>query len=152
MEKLTLLTALIFIATFSFAETITLTSGRVIEGQVIERTEELIKMDTGIGVVTTYYLDEIESIEKNESRDSINLLNQKDGNSINDEGNEIKQYFGKVVDILRFGNSDVKGILEIEKKIKILLNEATFLIPPKSCKKHRIINCEIYRLSQHKHS
>jgi len=54
-------TALMFITFFASAETITLTSGKVIEGQIVERTDEFIKVDTGVDVVTTYYLDEIQS-------------------------------------------------------------------------------------------
>lgn len=62
MKVLTLLTALMFITSFVSAETITLTSGKVIEGEVVERTDELIKVDTGVGVIITYYLDEVANV------------------------------------------------------------------------------------------
>lgn len=43
------------------AETIHLKSGQIIEGTVVERTEDSVKVDTGVGILVTYYLDEIES-------------------------------------------------------------------------------------------
>lgn len=49
-------------ATATFADTIYLTSGQVIEGTVVERTDDEIKVDTGIGVLVTYYLDEVKEI------------------------------------------------------------------------------------------
>lgn len=42
------------------AETIRLKSGEVIEGTIVERRADAIKVDTGIGIAVTYYLDEIE--------------------------------------------------------------------------------------------
>lgn len=44
------------------AETIHLKSGLAIEGIIVGRTEDSIKVDTGVGVPVTYYLDEIEEI------------------------------------------------------------------------------------------
>jgi len=52
-----------FIPTFSSAETVNLTSGKIIEGTIIDRTNDYIKIDAGIGIEMTYYLDEIESID-----------------------------------------------------------------------------------------
>jgi len=46
----------------AFAETVHLISGKVIEGEIVLRNEELIKIDTGIGIPVTYYRDEIETI------------------------------------------------------------------------------------------
>ena len=43
------------------AETIRLKSGLVVEGIVVERAEDFIKVDIGLGIPVTYYLDEIES-------------------------------------------------------------------------------------------
>ena len=43
------------------AETILLKSGQVVEGTIIARTDEYIKIDPGIGIPVTYYLDEIEN-------------------------------------------------------------------------------------------
>lgn len=47
------------------AETIRLKSGLVIEGTVVARTADAIKIDAGIGVPVTYYLDEIETTGEN---------------------------------------------------------------------------------------
>jgi hypothetical protein len=44
------------------AESIALKSGKVIEGKILEQNEQLIKVDAGVGVSMTYYLDDIESI------------------------------------------------------------------------------------------
>ncbi|MBI3617645.1 MAG: hypothetical protein HY210_05455 [Candidatus Omnitrophica bacterium] len=44
------------------AEIIRLKSGQTIEGAIVERTEDSIKVDTGPGIPVTYYLDEIEDI------------------------------------------------------------------------------------------
>ncbi len=44
------------------AETIHLKSGQVVEGTIVERTDDAIKIETGVNVPVTYYLDEIESI------------------------------------------------------------------------------------------
>lgn len=52
------------IPTSVFAETIILKSRQKIEGKIIERTDECIKIDF-YGVILTYYLDEIDSIEQN---------------------------------------------------------------------------------------
>ena len=45
-------------ASFSFPETIVLKSGRVVVGELIEKTDEYIKIDYK-GVILTYYKDEI---------------------------------------------------------------------------------------------
>jgi len=55
------LLSLCFLASAS-AETILLKSGKVVEGEIIERDKELIKVDF-LGMSLTYYLDEIESID-----------------------------------------------------------------------------------------
>lgn len=47
---------------FLFAETIILKSGRQIEGRIIEKTEQYIKIEIE-GILLTYWLDEIERIE-----------------------------------------------------------------------------------------
>jgi len=65
MKKLIIFIAVIFIVSFASAETITLTSGKVIEGEIVERTDEFIKVDAGVGVNITVYLDEIKNSEEN---------------------------------------------------------------------------------------
>lgn len=66
MEKLKL-GILFLIILFLFpilvsAETITLKSGKTVEGKLIEKTDKYIKIDFQ-GIPLTYYLDEIESID-----------------------------------------------------------------------------------------
>lgn len=45
-----------------FADVVHLFSGKIIEGEVVLQNDELIKVDTGIGISVTYYLDEIDTI------------------------------------------------------------------------------------------
>jgi len=66
MKKLSLALIIMLMASVVLAETIELKNGNVIEGTIIERTDEAIKVDTGLGVDVTYYLDEIKYIGKNE--------------------------------------------------------------------------------------
>ena len=40
-----------------------LKSGQTIKGEVVKQTDEYIEIDTGLGVVVTYYLDEIKSVQ-----------------------------------------------------------------------------------------
>jgi len=44
---------------FSFAEDIYLDSGNKVSGTIVEKTDDYIKVDTGIGIPVTYYTDEI---------------------------------------------------------------------------------------------
>lgn len=50
------------VAPFCFAETIYLKSGKIVEGKLIEKTDDYIKIDFQ-GVSLTYFLDEIEAID-----------------------------------------------------------------------------------------
>jgi len=47
MKKLILLILILLTSQIAFAETITLTSGQVIEGEIVERTDDFIKVDSG---------------------------------------------------------------------------------------------------------
>ena len=51
----------LFLAIPAFAETITLNSGKTVDGKILERTDEYIKVDV-YGVSLTYYFEEIKSI------------------------------------------------------------------------------------------
>lgn len=57
---------LLFSASLSSAETIQLKSGKTIEGKIVEKTDKYIKVDIGIGVPITYFLDDIVSIDGQE--------------------------------------------------------------------------------------
>lgn len=59
---LILIFILLFISSLTFAETITLKSGKTIEGKIVEKTDKYIKVDIGVGMPITYFLDEIENI------------------------------------------------------------------------------------------
>lgn len=50
------------ITTTIFAETITLKNGTIVEGKIIEETDEFIKIDAVTGVPLTIYKDEIEDV------------------------------------------------------------------------------------------
>jgi len=92
MKKLLTALSILLIATASYAETITLTSGKVIEGEIVERTNELIKLDTGVGVITTYYLDEVDKVGVNNSQ--VQPIIQKGNNSASEvKGDEIRKEF-----------------------------------------------------------
>ncbi len=45
-----------------FADTVILKSGQKLEGKILEHASKYITMDPGVGMVLTYYNDEIESI------------------------------------------------------------------------------------------
>ncbi|MDD5584883.1 MAG: transglutaminase-like domain-containing protein [Candidatus Omnitrophica bacterium] len=55
------LSAFLFFCLPLFAETITLKSGKTVEGKIVERTDAYIKMEI-LGIPVTYYLDEIASL------------------------------------------------------------------------------------------
>lgn len=63
----------LFLPVLSFAETIILKSGKKIEGKIVERTDEYIKVDSGIGMALTYFFDMIESIKETPSSASKDL-------------------------------------------------------------------------------
>jgi len=45
------------------AETVILKSGEKLEGKIVEQTDKYIKMDPGVGIVMTYYTDDIDTID-----------------------------------------------------------------------------------------
>jgi tetratricopeptide (TPR) repeat protein len=47
------------------AETITLKSGKVVEGKIVERDSRSVQLDVGLDFPITYYLDEIKTISEN---------------------------------------------------------------------------------------
>jgi len=61
-----LLTVVLCLPILSFAETIVLKSGQKVEGKIIEKTDKYIKIDFQ-GIPITYFIDEIERIDKNSS-------------------------------------------------------------------------------------
>ncbi len=73
-------------STVSFAETIKLKSGKVIEGKIVEKTKDYIKVDTGIGTNLTYYTDSLaevpdskeSAVNNDEVTMTISALNMSD--------------------------------------------------------------------------
>ena len=62
MVKIYILSILLFLPLFSYAERIQLKNGKIIEAAIIEETDEYIKIDIS-GIPITYYAIEIESID-----------------------------------------------------------------------------------------
>jgi len=62
MKKIILIILLLILPSFSFAETLVLKSGQRIEGKIVEKTDDYIKVDFQ-GIVLTYFLDEISNID-----------------------------------------------------------------------------------------
>ncbi|MCF7871102.1 MAG: hypothetical protein K9L95_03845 [Candidatus Omnitrophica bacterium] len=76
MKKIIVFAFISFIAIASFAETIQLKSGKIIEGKIVEETDKYIKVDSGVGVAITCYIDEIEKINGSEIKTTD--INAKD--------------------------------------------------------------------------
>ncbi|MCM8831657.1 MAG: hypothetical protein NC918_05675 [Candidatus Omnitrophica bacterium] len=58
---------LIFVSLPTFADVIRLKSGKTVEGKIIEKTDEYVKIDF-LGVKLKYYFDEIEKLEEGSSK------------------------------------------------------------------------------------
>ena len=52
--------------TLCFSSEIVLKSGQKLQGKIVEKTEQYIKFDSGIGMSVTYYMDEISSLDGQE--------------------------------------------------------------------------------------
>ncbi len=61
MKRYTLFAIFILITSLASAETIKLKTGSLIEGKLVEKTDEYIKLDVS-GVTVTFYNDEIENV------------------------------------------------------------------------------------------
>ncbi|MDP8212953.1 MAG: hypothetical protein P9X22_06670 [Candidatus Zapsychrus exili] len=67
IKKIFFIITIIFLFSLpTSADTITLSSGDIIEGNIVEKTDDYIKIDSGYGVEITYYLDEIKNIDYKE--------------------------------------------------------------------------------------
>lgn len=53
----------IFFSINVYADEIKLKDGRIVNGKIIERAHDSIKVDSGIGINLTYYLDQVDSID-----------------------------------------------------------------------------------------
>ena len=82
-----LLLAFFYFSSFVYATTIVFKSGKTVEGEIIERTDDYIKVDF-YGTSLTYYLDEIANIEgKSLSNSKAGIISAEE--SLNIEGKEI---------------------------------------------------------------
>ncbi len=62
MRKILLVVLCCITASLAFADSLTLTSGRTVEGKIVEETPTYVKVDSGVGSVLTYYRDEIATV------------------------------------------------------------------------------------------
>ena len=63
MKKFILFTLILILPTAVSAETINFKSGKVVEGKIMNRTDDYIEVDKGANITLTYYLDEIDTID-----------------------------------------------------------------------------------------
>ncbi|MCP4653490.1 MAG: hypothetical protein GY858_08960 [Candidatus Omnitrophica bacterium] len=82
MKKIILVALAVLFSASVFAETIHLKSGKTVEGKIIEKNEDFIKIET-LGVVLTYYHEDILSIQKEEKDTETNNYAEKTGTIIN---------------------------------------------------------------------
>lgn len=68
MRKLFIVFMVCLMASPAFAEIIRFKYGKVVDGKIIEQGSDFIKVDQGIGVNITYYMDEIESINGQDAK------------------------------------------------------------------------------------
>ena len=59
-----------YLSSFALADVVVLKSGKQVEGKILERTDDHVKIDAGVGVAVTYYADEIDSIDGKKNRNS----------------------------------------------------------------------------------
>jgi hypothetical protein len=105
----------------SFAETVTLKSGDVIEDQILESNAEFIRIKR-FGVVITYFKDEIASIVKAPGIDHKKLLKDFVG-QVSRMDEQVSQYLDKHSEqINHLGNDDQK-----QKALPIVLEETRYI-------------------------
>ena len=64
MKKALCLVAILLLPVLVFAETIELKSGKIVEGKILDKQNDLIEVDVGGGVVVKYYVDDLLFPEK----------------------------------------------------------------------------------------
>ncbi|MCM8786612.1 MAG: hypothetical protein NC935_00975 [Candidatus Omnitrophica bacterium] len=83
MKKHIFFIFLIFVYLPTFAEIIRLKSGKIVEGEIVEKTNEYVKIDF-LGVKLKYYFDQIDAIEEKQSK-FIEPISTKDSSSFFDK-------------------------------------------------------------------
>jgi len=97
------------VASAAHADVVHLLSGKIIEGEIVERDEDSIKIDSGMGFPATYYMDEIDTIDgipvapPDEKEESIPIEN------LAPEPTESPETIEQLV-------SDIKAIWETEEE------------------------------------
>jgi hypothetical protein len=95
----------VYISSMAFAETVTLKSGKVVEGKLLEQTDKYIKIDFD-GVILTYFTDEIAKIDK-KNKDDLTLFE----NAPDDEGAQAEESNIPIV-TLKDGSAGIQQINE----------------------------------------
>lgn len=88
----------------SFADTIIMKNGSTLEGDIVERTEEYLKLDVGEGVVLTYFFDDIEYVE------DVSIEGKDDLAEIKDNSKETEANYQEGIDF--FVNSVGESVRE----------------------------------------
>lgn len=117
MKRLSLILAVIFFSASAHAETIQLKSGKTITGKIIEQTDQMIKIDPGVGVGITYFRDDIENIVDTPSSDGTT----KEGNiNSNTNTHTAENVISEMGYLWKTGKTDVViSIKEYPSKIVI---------------------------------
>lgn len=68
-----------------WAETIILQNGDIVNGTIIEQTDDEIKIDSGFGFVSTYYMDEIKEIKEGQKDHLTDLMGEVNAPDINSD-------------------------------------------------------------------
>ncbi len=120
-QKTITFTLLLFFLTISnvHASIVHLISGRVIEGDIVLRDDELIKIDFGMGFPATYYLDEIDTIDGQ----SV-IPDPKEEKTIitNEPEAEVSPEVTKIADEIDIVNVE-SAILDAKEEEPLIINE-----------------------------
>ncbi|MBU1996070.1 MAG: toxin-antitoxin system YwqK family antitoxin, partial [Candidatus Omnitrophica bacterium] len=129
-----------FISNVSYAATIRMNNGDIVEGDVVERSESEIKVDNGTGIAISYYLDEIESIDgENPQKYSSglqtikqhyycgirNLINVKDGMKHGIQRSYYKN--GKVYKEENYENGKINDLAKVYDAYGNILEESNYV-------------------------
>jgi len=131
MKRLICLLVLVIVASsIVSAETIQFKSGKEIEGKIVEKTDKHIKLDIGVGMPITYFLDEIESIQTEEDASSSSSFSSQEGKVYKNEQygisikcpkgwdmNEVNRRFLSRTTLVEFTHPNLTG----QPKIKLAI-------------------------------
>lgn len=126
MRKFVIMLVFVFVSNTALATTIRLRNGDILEGTIVERSEDVVKIDNGSGVSIDYYVDEIESVD-GESLHSFlkgfqtvkqyyycgvrDIMNMKDG--ISQGAHKTFYKNGKVYQEENYENGKLDGLVKI---------------------------------------